>query len=37
MITLIDSSTWHHWIDRLCTFLFFGTVVGAFWFASKMD
>jgi hypothetical protein len=36
-MTLIDSHAWHYWIDRLCAFLFLSTVVGAFWFASKMD
>ncbi|MBE9116746.1 delta-aminolevulinic acid dehydratase [Lusitaniella coriacea LEGE 07157] len=36
-MTLIDSNAWHHWVDQFCTVLFFGTVVGAFWFASRMD
>ncbi|MBD2578811.1 delta-aminolevulinic acid dehydratase [Oscillatoria sp. FACHB-1406] len=36
-MTFIDSHFWHYWVDRLCTFLFICTVIGAFWFASRMD
>ncbi|WP_407809844.1 delta-aminolevulinic acid dehydratase [Spirulina subsalsa] len=36
-ITLINSHSWHTWVDMFCTLLFAMTVIWAFWFASRMD